>query len=180
MSDQFTIARPYAKAAFQEAVRLKDLSLWSDLLQLLEISVADANGFLLNPDATHAQKLELLVTVMKHALSNSILDLGTNFVNVLLDNNRILLLPEIRAEFEILRAEYEKTLEVYVKAFFPLTEFQRERLVERLSKKLQRQVTLKVAIDPTLLGGIVIYAGDLVIDDSVKSKLMKLNTSLVA
>ena len=182
MSDNITIARPYAKAIFNIALEHKQLSEWSNILSVLVCAVQDtcAIQFFTNPDTTPAVQLELLLAVVKQSLSKQPTESNINLIHLLVENHRVLLLPEIALEYERLRAEHEKTLVVNVQTFLPLTQEQHAKIVERLSNKLQRKVTLQVSIDPSLLGGIVICAGDLVIDDSVRSKLTKLKISLVA
>ena len=91
-----------------------------------------------------------------------------------------MLLPDICIEFEKLRAEQEKTVTVTVKSFAPLTPEQELQLVKSLSQRLQRHVMLDTSIDASLLGGAVIRAGDLVIDGSLRGKLIKLGTDLAA
>lgn len=91
-----------------------------------------------------------------------------------------MLLPEIKALYEVYRAEQEKILEVDVVSYSELTPAQQQRLSESLSQRLSRKVSLKVSIDPSLLGGALIRAGDLVIDGSVRGKLNMLGTSLAA
>lgn len=74
----------------------------------------------------------------------------------------------------------EKTLSVDVSSYSDLSSAQQQRLIESLSQRLQRKVSLKISIDPSLLGGAIIRAGDLVIDGSVRGKLSKLSTELAA
>jgi F-type H+-transporting ATPase subunit delta len=87
-------------------------------------------------------------------------------------------LPEIAAEFEILRAAYENQLEVEVTSAVPLDEARRGRLAAALKARLKRDVRISAAIDPTLLGGAVIRAGDLVIDGSLKGRLQRMASDL--
>ena len=103
-----------------------------------------------------------------------------NFIALLAENKRLLLLPEIALQFEALRAEQEKTLVATVSSFSAFTKVQEQQLIESLSRRLQRQVTLEIKIDSSLIGGAVIRAGDFVIDGSVRGKLSKLSTELVA
>ena len=89
-------------------------------------------------------------------------------------------MPDIYAQYESLRAEQEKTLTANVSSFAALTTTEQQDLINSLSQRLQRKVTLEVNIDKSLLGGAVIHAGDLVIDGSVRGKLTKLATNLAA
>jgi F-type H+-transporting ATPase subunit delta len=93
---------------------------------------------------------------------------------------RLILLADVYIQYQALRAEQEKTLEVKVSSYDSLTAEQQQKLSQSLSQRLQREITLNVTIDKSLLGGAIIQAGDLVIDGSVRGKLNKLRTSLAA
>lgn len=182
MSDNTTIARPYAKAIFEYALAEKQLAEWSaHLITLAQIILTpEAAQFIANPATTVEQHIELLQGIVNtksnksDALNNLIELLATNA------NKRLMLLPEISVLYEAHRAEQEKTLDVDVSSYSDLSNTQQEQLVESLSKRLQRKITLNISIDPSLLGGAIIRAGDLVIDGSVRGKLNKLSTGLAA
>lgn len=180
MSDSTTIARPYAKAIFEHALADNKLADWSVfLLQLSQaVLTPEATEFLTNPSATDEQKIELLSVAM--GKKGKDVESLHNLISLLTENKRLMLLPEIKALYEQHRSDYEKTLEVDVISFSALTVAQQEKLVESLSKRLQRKVSLKISIDTSLLGGAVIRAGDFVIDGSVRGQLTKLSTVLAA
>lgn len=180
MSDSTTIARPYAKAIFEYALGEKALALWSTHLQnLTQIVLApQAEKFIKNPATTVDQHIELLQAAIQVKSNES--SALNNFIALLATNKRLTLLPDINALYELHRAEQEKTLDVDVTSFSELSNAQQQRLIESLSQRLQRKVALKIKIDPSLLGGAIIQAGDLVIDGSVRGKLNKLSTGLAA
>lgn len=180
MSDSTTIARPYAKAIFEHALAEKKLAQWSvNLITLAQaVLTPEAIQFIANPMSTVKQHVELLQDVIK-AESNKD-ESANNLIGLLAANKRLMLLPEISVLYEAHRAEQEKTLEVDVSSYSDLSTAQQERLIESLSQRLQRKVALKIIIDPTLLGGAIIQAGDLVIDGSIRGKLNKLRTGLAA
>lgn len=181
MSDHTTIARPYAKAIFNHALAAKLLAAWSTTLHNVAEAVLqpDAESFISNPATTAESQAQLLLTVcaINPASEKKMVE---NLVGLLAENKRLLVLPDIYAQFEALRAEQEKTLTANVSSFAELTSTEQKNLIESLSQRLQRQVTLEITIDKSLLGGAVIRAGDLVIDGSVRGKLNKLGTSLAA
>ena len=181
MSDSITIARPYAKAVFEQALSTHHLKEWSHYLRSFTLLTEDnaAHNFLTNPAASASQKVELVMTAVAHVDKKE----GAcvqNFIEVLAHNKRLSLLPDIMILFEELRSEQEKTMTVNVTSFAPLSALQQEKLITSLSKRLQRKVTLSLAIDTELMGGAVIYAGDLVIDGTVREQLNKLRTGLAA
>jgi F-type H+-transporting ATPase subunit delta len=179
MSDSTTIARPYAKAIFEHALSENKLAEWSEYLLLLAQAVMtpEASLFINNPATTSEQQIELLQILNKASKSNESFN---NLIRLLATNKRLMLLPEIKALYESHRSEQEKTLIVNVISFSALSSEQQNKLMDSLSKRLQRKVSLDISIDPSLLGGAIIRAGDLVIDGSVRGKLNKLSTGLAA
>lgn len=177
-ADTTTIARPYAKAAFQFAVQFNVLAQWSQFLQAAALvsRVPMVVHFLQHPTTTPSQHYELFIDVCASMLDES----SKNFLHILADNNRLSVLTDIATLFEALRAEQEKTVEVDVVSFMPLTEAQKEKIMSTLKQRLERDVVLQCKTDADLLGGAVIRAGDLVIDGSVRSKLNKLRHALTA
>ena len=182
MSDNVTIARPYAKAIFNHALSSKQLAAWSIVLQNLAQTVLDpqASRFICNPESTFELQSQLLLSILEKTSQTSNVEQIKALVHLLTANKRLLLLPDIFAQFEALRAEQEKTLTVQVKSFAAFTKEQEQNLIQSLSRNLQRQIILNVSIDKSLLGGAVIIAGNRVIDGSVAGKLTKLGATLAA
>jgi len=172
MAELSTLARPYAKAAFGYALDNKDLSQWYTQLHTAAAVAADTGmqAVLTNPSLTAAQQATKLSDVCGDALSAHV----RNFIAILAANKRLVLLPEIYALFAQYKANQEKTVEVEVVSAFELEDSIRDRLADALGKKLERQVNVRTATDSNLLGGVLIRAGDLVIDGSVRGKLDKL------
>jgi F-type H+-transporting ATPase subunit delta len=180
MSNASIIARPYAKAVFEYALDTKALVEWSNLLEILSCVVLDprANQFITNPVATPEQLIALLLTPFPPSIKEW--EHLNYWVQLLVEQGRLLVLPEIYKQYQILRAEYEKTVVVDVRSYSELTKTQVRLLSERLSKKLNRAVRLSISVDPTILGGAVIQAGDLVIDGSIQGKLNAMYEGLLA
>ena len=103
-----------------------------------------------------------------------------NFVRVLAENHRLLLLPEILAHYEVMRADVENTVDVEVISAVKLDPAQAEKLAGALNTRLKRRVNMRNSVDASLLGGAVIHAGDLVIDGSLKGRLQRLRTELTS
>ena len=176
MAELSTLARPYAKAAFEYAVEAKDVQGWSDSL-FLAASVAQQSAVdkLLNsPSATAAKQAEAVQDICGDELATAC----QNFISILSENRRLQLLPQISQQFEIMKANLEKAVDVDVVAASKLDAAQQKALSEALSAKLERKVNLQVSIDKSLLGGAVIRAGDTVIDGSIRGRLTKLAESL--
>ncbi|MGL4274494.1 MAG: F0F1 ATP synthase subunit delta, partial [Pseudomonas paracarnis] len=101
-----------------------------------------------------------------------------NFIHVIAENDRLPLLPEIAALFDLYKAEAEKSVDVEVTSAFALNQEQQDKLAKVLSARLNREVRLQASEDASLIGGVVIRAGDLVIDGSIRGKIAKLAEAL--
>ncbi len=178
MAEQATLARPYARAAFQSALdRGGDaLSGFSYELALLTGCVEEPQlrAELLSPGRGAAQKAELIGQIFSDELSPH----GRNFVALLAEQDRLGLLPEIQHQYEQLRAAHEKVLEVEVVTAHELSADVEANLAERLSRRFGCKVEIKQRLDSTLIGGAVIRAGDTVIDGSVRGRLVRLAETL--
>ncbi|MDO6459246.1 F0F1 ATP synthase subunit delta [Granulosicoccaceae sp. 1_MG-2023] len=176
MSELTTAARPYAKAVYEIARDSQSYDVWSDRLQFLAAAVADpALAKLLDkPKMTHAARAEMLRQVASDYLDEN----GSNFVNLLAENNRLELLPAIQALFEEYRSEAEGSVEADVVSATELTEEQAQKIADSLSRRMNRKVRIKSSVDPDLIAGAIIRAGDLVIDGSVRGKLQGLKQNI--
>lgn len=172
MAERLTIARPYAKAAFRLAAEGKQLSQWSRFLERAAATVADSRvrPLLNNPSVAGEQLIGLISGVAGTELDPQ----AANFLRTLATNRRLGFLPEIAGRFEQLRADAERTIDVTVTSAVELSAEQRERFAAAMRKRLNREVHLHCEIDPSLIGGAVIRADDLVIDGSVRAGLTQL------
>lgn len=171
-----TLARPYAKAAFEFASAASRIDAWSGMLSLaaVAVDVPQVTELLKNPRLTSENKVQTLVQLFGSDIDEAF----RNFVSTLGDNDRLDVLPTIRELFEELKAEAEKTLDVEVQTAFELTPAQLQTLAAALSKRLDRTVNPQQVVNPALIGGVVIRAGDVVVDGSVRGKLSQLAESL--
>ena len=172
MAEPITIARPYAEAVFKlasEGNATGTLTAWADALANIDGVVADARvqACIRDPKVS-AQQLEgLVLGVVGDKLSGD----GRNFVQVLVQNNRLDLMPLIRSHFEALKREKEGVLEAKIISALPMNDAQVKQLVAQLETKYQRKVTAQVETDASLIGGVKIVVGDKVIDGTVRGKL---------
>ncbi len=176
MSEAITTARPYAQAAFDEAQKQGDLKGWSDvLLAAAEAAASPEVAMLISSPRATRRQVEEVMRALCGVKAGSAQD---NFIRVLADNRRLSVLPEIAAMFEVLRAEAEKALEVTVSSAFDLDDAQKRRITDALTKRMNRKITLKCLTDKQLVGGVVIRAGDQVIDGSVRTRLVEMANAL--
>lgn len=177
MSINTTLARPYAKAAFAEAMVTNTVSAWSQLLQFAAQVVRDSRviNLLRDPRHTEQARLTWLVDICATVLHED----GRNLFKLLAANHRLEVLPAIADLFEVYRVEQEKTTHVEVTSAVPLSSTEQQQLVQALKIRLQREITLDCQVDANLLAGFVVRAGDLVIDGSVRGKLTRLSAALI-
>ena len=172
MAERLTIARPYAKAVFALALAGKRLPQWSTALQVAASVVTDARvAALLGNPAVRAEQLVTLITGVGGAAFD---ENAKNFIRALAANKRLAFLPEIAVRYEQLRADAERTVDVTVTSAVELSATQQQHYTQAMKKRLDREVRLHCTIDPTLLGGAVVRADDLVIDGSVRAGLAQL------
>lgn len=172
MAELSTLARPYAKAAFEYAVAANDLQGWQDaLVTAVKVSKqTNVAKFLASPSYTSEQKAEKMNFLCGDALSNKF----QNFVKVLSENDRLELLSDIYQQFETLKANQEKTVDVDLVCAKAISVEQQQKLANALSTKLKRAVNVQMTLDESLIGGVIVRAGDTVIDGSIRGRLAKL------
>lgn len=177
MAETVTIARPYAEAAFKLAQEQNRLEPWSAMLGLLNLVVQDpATARCIGDPNVSAQQLQgLILGVCGEQLDGA----GRNFVEVLVQNQRLTLVPEILSLFEQLRLAHEGVLEAEIHSAFAIDDAQVAELVKKLESKYQRKVRAQVSIDETLIGGIKIVVGDKVIDATVRGRLDAMSAALI-
>ena len=176
MAELSTLARPYAKAAFEYARDSSALSAWSEQLATAAAVTIDSRMELVlnDPSLTAEQQARTLSEVCGDELIAQV----SNFIAILAANKRLALLPEIHSMFAQYKANQEKSVDVEVVSAFELADATRDNLADVLGKKLEREVTVRTYTDQNLLGGVLIRAGDLVIDGSVRGRLNKLAEAL--
>jgi F-type H+-transporting ATPase subunit delta len=176
MAEPTTLARPYAKAAFEYALTANKLQSW---FEALEVSAAVAEQdqvkkALGTSGLSAEQKASVFVQVIGESLDEKV----KNFIHTLARNKRLALLPYIRDLFAKMKAQQEKTIDVEVTAAYELPVDLINKLAQSLSAKLNRSVSVNSSVDASLLGGVVIHTGDMVIDGSVRGRLAKLAEAL--
>ena len=178
MAELLTLARPYAKAAFAFASEQGATDNWSNVLQVLSAAVQDEafSAYLNRPELTPAEQVSVFAKVLGENQTKEV----SNFLTLLADNDRLALLPEIETEYELLKSQNNNTVDVVIESAFPVTSVQEQLLVQALEKKFNAAVNVTVEVNPALIAGVVIRAGDQVIDDSALNKLEKMRTRLLA
>ena len=175
MSQPLTLARPYARAAFELAASSKALSEWAAKLAFAAQAAADpeVRSLFGNPRVTPSELASLFPRDGEPGDSSF-----ASFVTVLADNHRLEALPEIAALFEQQKREAEKVLQVRVRTAAPIDANETARLKEALKRRFGRDIELEQTVDPGVLGGAIVDAGNVVIDGSVRGRLHQLEAAL--
>jgi len=178
MADKVTIARPYARAAFEEARATKRLEPWSEALHIGATVARDARvaALLGNPHVTPEELAQLVIGIAGRKLGEH----GANFVRTLAANRRLAVLPEIAELFDTLKDAEQGVADVTVTSAAPLAAGQQQALSAALARRLKRTVRLHCATDPKLIGGAVVRSGDLVIDGTLRTRLERIAYQLTA
>ena len=172
MAELTTLARPYAKAAFEYADANNALSSWADMLGALAAVVAEEKvaKLLSNPAATSEENASALIGIMGDTLD----DKGQNFVRNVASNKRVGLFGEISKLFDLFKSQREQVLDVEITSAYEMLDGEKSKIADALSKNLNRQISLTCDTDTKLIGGALIHAGDIFIDGSVSGRLAKL------
>ncbi|ACT15268.1 F0F1 ATP synthase subunit delta [Pectobacterium aroidearum] len=171
MSEFVTVARPYAKAAFDFAVENQALDRWQNMLAFsAEVARNEQIAELLSGAVAPIELAKTFIAVCGDQLDEA----GQNLIKVMAENGRLPVLPEVLEQFIQLRAALESTVDVDVISANTLSEQQLSKIAAAMEKRLSRKVKLNCKIDKSVMAGVVIRAGDMVIDGSIRGRLERL------
>lgn len=172
MLEKKTIARPYAQAAFEQASEENALAGWSEALSLLAAITSDEQmkALMRDPRVSDEQIQSLITDLAGDALSQT----SSNFVKILIESGRLALCPEISQLFEEKKAEAEKHATIHVTSAYEMGDDEKQKIAEAMKKKLGRSVEVTTEQDQDLIGGMIVKAGDMVIDLSIRGRLNKM------
>jgi F-type H+-transporting ATPase subunit delta len=183
MADYGTLARPYARAVFETALEAGNLDGWSTALAAAAAITADrsARDYLGRPEQSSKDRSNFVGALASELPGAAVLASaeGRNLLHLLAENDRLDALGEISQQFDALKAQHENKVKVTLTTASAVDVAQADSIAAALSRKLGREVELELAVDASLLGGAVVRAEDLVIDDSLKTRLKRLASSLI-
>ena len=176
MAELVTIARPYAEAVFRIAQGQGTLASWSEKLALLSAIAKDPqmHDCIGNPGLSIGTKADLVRSLCGEKAGG---ELG-NLIQVLAENERLALLPNIATLFETLKGREEGIKDAVIHTAFPLDKSQQQKLVADLEPRFNTKLRPSVVVDPSLIGGVKVVVGDQVLDLSVRAKLESMDTAL--
>lgn len=181
MLAETTLSRPYARAAFSLADQAGTVESWSTMLAAASVAVASEamQRVIGHPKVDEARLQGLFDEVLGESADGSANRAFKSFLTVLMHYRRLPLLPEIATQFETLRRSSEHRLKVNVTSAVEMGQDQLEKLAARLREKFGTEIEMETDVDKDLLGGLVVRAGDKVIDASVRGRLEQLGRQLV-
>lgn len=176
MSEIATLARPYAVAVFKRAKETSSTAHWSEMLSFLSavINSAEIKALIGNPKFSKDKLARLILDIGKDKTDAE----AANFIKLLTANNRLGLLPKIAQIFEELKAESEGYIDVSVQTAFAFSKEGEQKFTVALEKTLNKKVHMNVVVDQSLIGGVLVRAGDRVIDGSIRGQLQNLRKTL--
>lgn len=172
MSELATLARPYAAAIFKRAKETHATAKWSQCLAFMSavLKNEDISVVVDNPKVNKQRLTALMLDICQGHVNEE----NENFLKLLVHNNRLGLLPSIAKLFEVLKAEDEGYVEVEVFTAYSLSKEAKHDLITTLEKTLSKKIHMNVTVDKSLIGGVLVRAGDRVIDGSIRGRLQQL------
>ncbi|MBL6985713.1 MAG: F0F1 ATP synthase subunit delta [Methylobacter sp.] len=172
MSELATLARPYAAAVFKRALETGTTEKWSESLAFISAVLKDKEISVVvdNPKVSKERLSALMLDICQEQLDEE----GANFLKLLVQNNRLTLAPTIAKLFEVYKAESEGYVDVEVATAYAFSKEEKQRFTSTLEKTLSKKVHMNVTVDKSLIGGVLVRAGDRVIDGSIKGQLQQL------
>lgn len=175
MAQAITLARPYARAAFEVAQTTRKLDVWAQALAFAGAVAADSRiaGLAADPRVTPAQLVAL------HLPGDTAVDAPfAQFLGAMAAQRRLPLLPEVAQLYAELKRESESRLLVKVTSAMTLDAAQTEQLRVALQRRFKRDIALETRVDAALLAGVVVDTGSEVIDGSARGRLAQLAGAL--
>ncbi|OOF60025.1 F0F1 ATP synthase subunit delta [Rodentibacter myodis] len=180
MSELTTIARPYAKAAFdfaleQSANNKSAVEKWTKMLGFLTALVENAEMKAFLTGSLSAQKVaDTVISICGEQLDQY----GQNLIRLMAENKRLSAIPAVFAEFTHYVEEHQAIAEVNVTSAQPLNATQIEKIATAMEKRLARKVKVNCNVDNSLIAGVIIRTEDFVIDGSSRGQLARLANEL--
>ncbi|MBY6188751.1 F0F1 ATP synthase subunit delta [Marinobacter hydrocarbonoclasticus] len=175
MSELTTVARPYAKAAFEFAVEKQAVDHWAQMLAFLaEVTANETVTDLLSGQVNAEQLAQIFIQIGGEQIDEH----GQNLIKVMAENGRLVALPAVAQQFALLREAWQQEITAEVESASELSDEQQANIAASLEQRLARKVKLNCSVNPDLIAGVIITAGDLVIDGSVRGKLSRLSDTL--
>jgi len=176
MSELATLARPYAVAVFKRAKETAAIEKWSKDLAFMSAVLGhkDISVVIDNPKVNKQELSVLVLDICQGQVSKE----AENFLQLLVQNNRLTLVPVIATLFEAYKTEDAGYVDVEVVVAYAFSKEDKPKFASTLEKTLGKKVNMKVTVDKSLIGGVLVRAGDRVIDGSIRGQLQHMQKTL--
>jgi F-type H+-transporting ATPase subunit delta len=176
MSELATLARPYAVALFKRAKETDTTLVWSENLAFLSMVLSNEDILVLidNPKINRQQLSICLLDICQGQIDAE----SENFLKLLVHNKRLALVSTITKLYEAYKADYEGYVDVDVETAYEFSEDTKIKFSESLEKTLGKKIHMNVSVDKSLIGGVLVRAGDRVIDRSIRCQLQHMQKTL--
>ncbi len=163
----------YAKAALSLANQQNKASKINQDMNLIDNTIAenkDLQSFLNNPVFKADEKLKALDAIF----SSKIDTVTSGIIKLLVKNKRLVLLPFVAKQFQILFKKSQNVASAKVITAVPLTDDLKEKVLQKIKSETNNEVTIENIVDESILGGFILQIGDKQIDASISGKLSNL------
>lgn len=176
MAEAITIARPYAVAVWRHAEAKGEAALWLGMLSFMAKVVTDEAMFRIvtDPRVDEARLSRLMLDICDGFIDET----AQNFTRLLIKNGKLFLMPQILAVFTALKSETSGVVDAILLAAFPVNAEFEQAIAAKMQRKLNREIRFRTVEDKTLLGGVIIRIGDMVVDASVRGQVESLAAQL--
>lgn len=184
MAQYYTVARPYARALFEEAQSGHLEDQWLYALNVLSVVIHDKHmrWFVVDPRISHEDCEHIILEIVNDYDSKISQTLGKSlvqFLRLLITEKRLMVVPDIAYLFHELLSAKKQIKEVEVISAFPLSTDHQQQIKKSLHKRFHSKIDIQNRVDKSLIGGAIIRAGDWVLDNSIKNKLARLSENLM-
>lgn len=174
-----TISRNYAEALLELARRAEDPAGWGKLIRDVAGGMqqdSTLKRFLESPKISEQQKNDILFEALGDRVPRHFL----RFLQTLVRKRRQMLIPQIADEYDALLDIHEGRVHANVTVARESSGVEEARIAEQLTRVIGRKVVPHVIVNPAILGGVVVKIGDTVMDGSVRRRLARLKSQMLA
>lgn len=172
------VAKRYAKALFNTALKLDILSSVSDDLTTVTTAIRNSDGFrefLHNPRTSDTNKL----TIFEKTFGDKITATTLSFIKLLIKKRRDDEITGVKIAFDELRRNHEQVIRAIIESSSELDDKQKKAVVAKIEEATGKKLETEFAINPELIMGVKVTYGDYVLDGSVRGQLNRMKERLL-
>ncbi|HET9678472.1 MAG: ATP synthase F1 subunit delta [Buchnera aphidicola (Tetraneura akinire)] len=174
LQNRITIARNYSKAILNIAVKDGSIEYWEYVLDLfskvIELDIVKKKIFF-----SKNYVLEIFYSVLNNKIDRKV----RNLLSLIIENNRLLLLPEILKQFSILKNLKDNIIEIFLISVYRIESLILDKITKKLVKDYPlKKILIKQKIDKSIIGGLIILVDGKKIDFSILAQMRQINNFL--